>query len=416
MIGIADCNNFYVSCERIFHPQLEGKPVLVVGNNDGCVIARSNEVKALNIPMGAPLHTIRHLVKQHGIQVFSANFALYGDISQRVMQELAAYAPAMQVYSIDEAFLDLAHVPHDEQERAAAHLRATVRRNTGVPISIGIAATKTLSKLANDRAKKLAGGILFLHDQDAVDDLLRRSDVEDIWGIAGRRATALRNLGIHTAYDLAQADIGIIKRKLSVVVARTALELRGVAALPLEAMREPRKEICVSRAFSHHVQEIAALREAVATYVTRAAEKLRTQHSVAGIVTVFLHTNPFAEDLPQYAAHCAVAVAPTNTTRDLIAAALRGIDACYKSGYAYHKAGVVLTNLTADHLIQATLFAPETDPRRQQLQVVIDDINTRWGRDTIRYAASGVKRPWAMKQGNRSARYTTRWDELPEAH
>lgn len=409
-IGIADCNNFYVSCERVFRPRLDTQPVIIVGNNDGCVIARSNDIKPI-IPMGAPLHTLRHLITQQRIQVFSANFALYGDLSQRVMQELAAFAP-MQIYSIDEAFLELSRVPPTEQNAYARTIRATVQHNTGIPISIGIAPTKTLAKLANTRAKKHEQGVFFLQSPEAIDQLLQMSKVEDIWGISTRRGAWLRQHGIETAYALQQADLGWIKRHLSVVMARTVLELRGISCLPLEEVREPKQEICTSRAFRQALRDITSLREAVATYTTRGAEKLRSQNSLAGSLTVFIHTNPFStDDTASYAAHAVVPLIPTANTQELIAAAFRGLAACYKPGYLYHKAGVILTQFTPDHLVQGTLFESQ-HPQAEQLQVIIDSINAKWGRDTIHYAASGLKRPWAMQQSNRSQRYTSHWDEL----
>jgi DNA polymerase V len=413
--GIADCNNFYVSCERVFRPQLEERPVIVMSNNDGCVIARSNEVKALGIAMGAPIHTIRHLIQKHHIQIYSANFALYGDLSQRVMQVLESFTN-LEIYSIDEAFLDFAPIPRAERSTAARHIRASVRQQTGIPLSIGIAPTKTLAKLANDRAKKLPEGVLEVATPADIDVLLQSMEVEDVWGIGHRRAEWLRKHQVMTAYDLKQADTAWVKRHLHVPVARTVWELRGVSCLPLDEVREPKQEICTSRSFSRQVETIEDLREAVATYTTRAAEKLRNQHSHAGIITVFLHTNPFQPEQPQYAAHCAVPLTPTSDTRDLIRAAIRGLEACYKSGYRYHKAGVILAQLTPDHLIQPSLFGEETSPERQQLQVVIDTINRKWGRDTIRYAASGIARPWQMKQEHRTPRYTSRWDELLSIH
>lgn len=411
--GLADCNNFYASCERVFRPRLEGRPVVVVGNNDGCVIARSNEAKALGIPMGAPLHTIRDVLRQHAVTVFSANFALYGDLSQRVMQVLGTFAPTLETYSIDEAFLDLGAVPPADRARFAGHLRATVRRQTGIPVSIGIAPTKTLAKLANDRAKHLPAGVLDLPDAAAAVDLLRATDVADVWGIGPRRAATLRRHGIQTADDLRQADLGWVRQSLSVVVARTVLELRGISCLPLEEVYAPKQEICTSRAFGQPVRHLAEAQAAASAYATRAAEKLRRQHSVAGLVTVFLHTNPFRERDPQWSAHCAMPIVPTDDTLAIVAAARSGIARCFRDGYAYHKCGVVLSHITPDAVTQATLFPDLAPPQRQELMTVVDAINHKWGRDTIRPAASGFRRPWAMKQAHRSPRYTTRWDELP---
>jgi DNA polymerase V len=411
-IALADCNNFYVSCERLFRPDLATKPVLVVGNNDGNVIARSNEVKALGVPMGAPLHEVRHLIAQHQIAVFSANFALYGDLSQRVMQTLACFTPALEEYSIDEAFLDVSMVPTEAQADYVRLIRATVKRDVGIPVSIGVAPSKTLAKLASEVAKKQEG-VLVLDDEEHIDALLDALPTSEIWGIGGRRAEVLaKRFKIRTALELKRADIGAMRRALSVVVARTVLELRGISCLPLEQVREPKKEICTSRAFGHKVRELSELKEAIATYACRAAEKLRQQQSVAARVLVFLHTNPFAEDLPQYHRSCLVSLTATDDAMMLVKVAHAGIEALYKPGYLYHKAGVVLMHLSAADAVQGSLFEL-ADPQRVEVMAVMDAINRRFGRDTIRLAATGLKRPWAMRQKSRSPRYTTHWEEIP---
>ncbi len=413
MFSIIDCNNFYVSCERVFRPDLEHQPVLVTGNNDGCIIARSNEVKALGIAMGAPLHTIRPLIQRHQIAVFSANYALYGDMSQRVMRVIEEQTSgALEIYSIDEAFVKLNTSPA-QLEPQAAHLRSIVRQQTGIPVSIGIAATKTLAKLANTCAKKLPTGVISLSDDHSIDELLRVMPVDEVWGIGAKRAEWLIGQGIRTAYQLKCADPVWIQRHLTAPAARIVWELRGVSCLPLDADPAPKKEICTSRAFGKAIQSEQELAEAVAFYTSRAAEKLHKQGGLASLITVFLHTNPFQPDLPQYAAHCKVPLAePTGNAAELIAAAKRGLRQCYKQGYFYHKAGVILSQITSETMAQGTLFPLARDSRDERLQAVVDIINRTYGRNTMYLAACGTQRTWQMKQGRRSPRYTTSWDEL----
>jgi len=289
--ALADCNNFYASCETVFRPDLEGRPLVVLGNNDGCIIARSNPAKALGIPMGAPLHSVASLVAKHGVAVCSANFALYGDMSSRVMAVLGRFTPRLDVYSIDEAFLDLAAVPPEDRRAYATLIRQTVHQWTGIWVSLGVGATKTLSKLANERAKKLPGGVLALCSEDETAALLRAMPVQEVWGIGPARGSFLRRHGIETAHDLACADAHWVKRHLYVPVARTQLELRGVSCLPLEAIRAPKKQVCCSRSFGRPIVALGELKEAVAQYASWACEKIRAQHSAAAVATVFLQTN-----------------------------------------------------------------------------------------------------------------------------
>jgi DNA polymerase V len=412
MIALADCNNFYASCEAVFDPRIAGRPLVVLGNNDGNIIARSQAAKDLGIPMGAALHQVREVVDRHGVVVRSANFALYGDLSLRVMETLGCFAPRMNVYSIDEAFLDVAAVPAANRVEVVARMRSTVKRWTGIPVSVGVAKTKTLAKAAADRAKKLPEGVYVLDTDERRDALLQSMVVEDVWGIGERRGAVLRRHGIASAYELMRADYGWVKRALYVPVAKTLLELRGVACLPLETAHGPRKQLCVSRSFGREVRELAVLREAVAAFAARAAQKVRAQRTKATTLMIFIHTNPF-RSVPQYSRSATVSFAGgTYDTIEIVRAAGAAVERIYRPGYGYHKGGAILGGLVPDEPGQLALFAP--GPDREPVLRVMDLINARFGRDTIRPLATGTRRAWRMKQANRSPRYTTRWAELAE--
>lgn len=418
VFALADCNNFYASCETAFNPTFAGRPLVVLSNNDGCVIARSPTAKQLGITMGAPIHTLQQLIHRHAVVVCSANFPLYGDMSQRVMQVLGRYTPCLDVYSIDEGFLDFAHVPLEERAAIAGEIRTTVGKWVGIPVTLGVASTKTLAKAAADRAKKLSSGVLVLRDEAEVDALLREMAVEDVWGIGARRGAFLRRHGLATAYAFKYADTAWVKRHLYVPVARTQMELRGVSCLPLEAAPQPKKEICSSRAFGREVRDIADLKEAVALYASRAAEKARAQGSAATVLTVFIMTNPFQEQQPQYSKSCTLTLPrATAYTPELVTAAHRALERMYKPGYVYHKAGVMLSGLVSNTLLQGQLF-DLPDARHHEIMEIIDSINTRYGRDTIRLAATGKqqRQVWRSKQQQRSPRFTTQWSELARAH
>ena len=416
VFGLADCNNFYASCETVFRPHLAGKPVIVLSNNDGCVIARSREAKALGVPMGAAAHTLKALIKAQGVVVCSANFPLYGDLSQRVMDVLGRFTPALDVYSIDEAFLDLTPVPPQERASYAGRIRAAVHQWTGIWVSVGVAPTKTLAKAANDTAKHQPTGALTLHTEAEIDVLLRTLAVEDVWGIGARRGATLRAHGITTAYALKQASHAWVKRHLYTPVARTQLELWGVACLPLEAARATKQQIMSSRSFGQPVQELGDLKEALAQYATRACEKLRAQRSLARVITVWLSTNQFREDEPHYSRSCTLTLPrATAYTPEIVRSAFAGLERLYRPGLRYHKTGIALADLVADTVIQPTLFTPPPDARQTEVARVMDAINARFGRDTIHLAATGVTQRaqrWRMRQAHRSPRYTTQWSEL----
>jgi DNA polymerase V len=414
-LALVDCNNFYVSCERVFQPELRGKPVVVLSNNDGCVIARSNEAKALGIAMGAPWHLHRKQFEVAGVIVRSSNYTLYGDMSSRVMQVLSRFTPDLEIYSIDEAFLSLSGFEARLESHARA-LRAAVLQWTGIPVSVGIAPTKTLAKVANHAAKKdqKHGGAVLLLDEMAQDDALSKIELTDLWGVAGRLAARLRAIGINTPLDLKLGDPWLIRERLGVVTARLALELRGVPCLGLEHEIPDRKSIMASRSFGQPVTALAELREAVASYTTRAAEKLRRQSLATASLVVFIETNRFKPDEAQhYAARPVRLPVATSDSARLIGTARAGLDAIWRDGYRYKKAGIVLLDLHPAAAVQEGLFDKKDDARRVTLMRTIDRLNIRFGRDTVSFAAAGRRqRPWKLRRERLSPCYTTAWDEL----
>ncbi len=409
--ALIDCNNFFASCERVFNPALENKPVVVLSNNDGCIVARSNEAKALGIPMGAPLFQYKELMKQHQVQVFSSNFQLYGDMSDRVMATLAAHLPDIEVYSIDEAFVRLDGMPVGDYFAYCQKVREIVKQWTGMSVSIGIGPTKVLAKLANHIAKKRIEEGVFEVSSDNT-QVLQSFPVEDIWGVGWKWSQKLRRLGIGTAYDLQQADARFIRKSLTVTGERLHRELNGVSCLELEEV-QPRNNILSSRSFGRPVTEKVELAEALANYVSIACRKLRNQHSRAGGLRVFLKTNKFRSTDPQYYNSAIIEFdMPASDTGELIAAAKRGLDAIYRKGYRYKKCGVLLVDLVPDTHHQQHLFCQKDYTKSDKVMVALDLINQRYGKETAFFAAQGIKREWQMRSDLRSLRYTTVWGEL----
>ena len=414
-IALVDANNFYASCERSFAPQLEGLPVVVLSNNDGCIIARSQEAKNLGIPMGAPVHMIKDVLKRQRVQIYSSNYALYGDMSARMVSVLKRFTPYLEVYSIDESFLDLTGFPdlHDYSHE----IRKTILRWIGLPVSVGVGTTKTLAKVANRMAKNdpdLKGVFIMPNNPE---EILRRINVKDIWGIGSRIATRLKDFNIVTALDLRQADPKFIREKFSVVVERTILELRGIPCLSLKIKPPMQKGIIVSRSFSKRQTNYNHLKAAVATYASRASEKLRRQGLTTNKITVSLRTSPFDTTQKRYAnATSFIFPEATMNTAEMIQAAGLCLKKIYKPGLAYQKAGVFLDALEDAKLAQRSLFStPNAERiRTNALMRAMDQLNATWGRDTIRFAVTGTERHWAMKQGHKSPRYTTCWQELKQ--
>lgn len=413
-IALVDCNNFYASCERLFQPDLRGRPVVVLSNNDGCVIARSNEAKALGIGMGEPWHLSKAKFAKHGVIVRSSNYTLYGDLSARVMTVLRNFTPNLELYSIDEAFLSLAGF----NERLDAHarlLRGTVLQWTGMPVSVGIAPTKTLAKVANRTAKKNPnsdGVCNLMRPQDQI-EALEALTLTDLWGVAGSMALRLQNLGIKTPLDLREADPSMLRDRLGVVIERMALELRGVPCHGLVEVNPANKSILASRSFGRAVVERYELEQAVSSHVERAAEKLRRQKLCASVLSVFVRTNPFKPQETQYSASYAVTLpVATSDTAVLLQAAAFAVNRLWRNGYRYKKAGVELFEIGAADCVQRDLWVAPDTPRRAALMASLDRVNAEHGRGTIRFAASGMTQGWELRCEQRSQRYTTEWAEL----
>lgn len=415
VFALVDCNNFYASCERVFNPKLNGQPIVVLSNNDGCVVARSNEAKALGIGMGVPEFQIRPLLRAHHVQVFSSNYTLYGDMSQRVMETLEPFSPNIEVYSIDEAFLSLSDFTLRNLTEYGQTIRATVKRWTGLPVSVGIAETKTLAKIANRVAKRTpeTGGVFDLLACPDREALLGRVAVEDVWGIGPNHARLLIQHGITTGRQLAGADDQWIRKRMGVVGLRLVMELRGVSCLDLEQCPSPKQSLTCSRAFGKLINNLAEMEEAVSVYTSRVAEKLRRGGMAATVLTVCLTTNEFKEG-PQYSNALTLKLpVVTDNTSELIGCALQGIQAIYRDGYLYKKAGVMLTGLVPVSQIQADLFDDRDRGRSKRLMSALDSINDRWGAGTLHYASSGIIKTWKTQFHRRSPAYTTDWNALP---
>lgn len=412
VLALVDCNNFYVSCERVFNPTLENKPVVVLSNNDGCIVSRSNEVKAMGIPMGKAAFEIRDVIQKHHIETYSSNYTLYADMSKRVMQSLFQFTPDIEIYSIDEAFLDLSgiHTPYHEYGQI---IRNTVRKWTGIPVSVGIARTKTLTKIANKLAKTSpkANGVLDLVDSPYIEEALRRIAVVDVWGVGYRIARTLNKAGIFTALDLSGADIGWVKKKFGVEGVRTVYELRGISCYPLEQNPPSKKSLAVSRMFGRPVETIEELSEAVAAYASRAGEKLREGKLSSGLLTVFITTSRFVEK-QYFNSYTTEFPVQTNDSMEIIREAQCALKKIYRKGYEYKKAGVLLNNLVLENKVQGNLFDSVDRDRSKRLMNAIDAINCR-GICPVRWAAEGIEKPWHTRFKHLSPKYTTQWDQLP---
>lgn len=408
LFALVDCNNFYVSCERAFDPKLENKPVVVLSNNDGCIISRSNEAKKLKIPMGAPFYQWKSFCKKHQVSVFSSNYELYGDMSERIMQLLKDFNEKIEIYSIDEAFL-LFEKKISLTE--LAELRQYVIACTGVPISIGLGQSKTLAKIANYIAKnKVDSGIYILEDcEHDLADL----PVEKIWGVGSKTAAKLNRLKINTALQLRNTNPKSMRLHFSVHMEKTIRELNGISCVQLEK-QQPRQQIISSRSFGKIVTEIDELEEAISHYTSRAGQKLRKQKSLASAIYVFLQTNIFRENQAQYVNGLTYTFAiPTADTRELIYFAKKCLRHIYKKNYQYHKAGIMLLDIIPQKNIQHDLLTPANNEKANQVMRVVDDINAYFGKNSIFIAAEGVNRHWLIRCDKRSRRYTTRWHELP---
>lgn len=418
MYALADCNNFFVSCERVFRPDLNGKPVIVLSNNDGCAVARSNEAKALGIKMGVPLFKIRHLVEKHGVIVFSGNMALYGDMSRRVRLTLQEFAPSLEVYSIDEVFLDLHGMQIEDLSSYAREISRICLRNTGIPVSIGISPTKTLAKIASKLCKqypKLQGGC-YMHRPEDIEKVLRKFPVEDVWGIGRKTTPKLYQRGIRTAFDFVKIDEERVRRLMGITGVRTHRELRGIPSIKFEDSVVTKQSICVSSSFSKEITDCKELCSQVANFAAKAAEKLRGQGSVAFEMMVFAMTNRFRENMPQaYKSILVPFVEPTGEQRTIVAAAVAAIRELFDARMAYKKAGVVITRLEQRNQITGSLFEDsEAAERESRISYLIDSINQQYGHGSIRIGVQGDGSIHKLSE-HRSPHYTTLWSDIPTA-
>ncbi len=413
VFGLIDCNSFYASCERVFRPDLAKVPIVVLSNNDGCVIARSYDAKPY-VKMGEPYFQIKHKLKQHGIVPFSSNYALYGDLSERVMTLIESMVPAVEVYSIDEAFVDLSGIHN--LDGLGRRIRSQVLRCTGIPVGVGIAHTKTLAKLANHTAKRLqaqTGGVVNICDPIKRDWVLRNTDVAEVWGVGRRMKLHLDGMGIKTAMDLAKADAWTLRKNFSVVIEKTARELAGTACLELDEPDPPKQEICCSRMFGKRLTELAPIKEAVATYVMRASEKLRAQNSLCKKLRVSIRTGMFNPDEAKYANGVLIELPyPTDDVRLITKAAVEAVERVFRPGFKYSKAEVMLVNLCQPGEFTEDLFATTQSAEATKLMTVLDKINEKWGRGTLRSAGVPINPDWAMRREMMSQSYTTKLDQL----
>lgn len=415
-IALIDCNNFYASCERVFNPSLRGKPIIVLSNNDGCVIARSGEAKALGIPMGAALFEWKPLCEYHDVKVFASNYELYGDMSRRVMNTLGRFVPdeLLEEYSIDEAFMDLSHIPSEKLADKASAIRAQVMLWTGIPVSIGIASTKTLAKIANRIVKRTPGlkGVLPMVEERMITKALGMTEVGDVWGVGRKLTQAYNERNIKTALDLKNADEMWIRKRATITGWRTQRELRGIPALDFDTQPQPRKTIICSRSFKEAVHDKEKLSEALALYVSKASERLRAQQSYCGVMSVHISTSRF-HDGDRYSKSCQMTLnGDTSATPKLVRAALEGLEQIYVDGYSYKRAGVTLLDIIPRDRFQEDLFA-RTPDISDKLTTLLDDVNKRFGRNTMRIASAGHAKMLSPSE-QRSKRFTTSWADLAQ--
>ena len=412
-IALIDCNSFYVSCERLFNPKIRKKPVVVLSNNDGCIISRSNEAKALGIKMGEPYFKAKDIIVKNNVHVFSSNYSLYGDLSRRVMRTLKRFNSDIEVYSIDEAFIDLSNFPDNEVENVAQEIRATVLQWTGIPTSIGIAKTKTLSKVANHIAKKKQSGITNFIGVENIDPLLEKVDINDVWGVGKQLTKFYHKNGIYNAKQLKNKSNTWIKKSSNVLGSRTAMELRGIPGIDLETTTSRRKSCVVSRSFGQRVERFQELREAVAKYCLNASEKIRSESLIAKSITVFIRTSLFQSKFGYYSNSKTIDFPiATNNSIEIVKAALTGLETIFKNSYQYQKAGVMLTGLSNSN-DGKNLFSSEKDEKINSLMRSIDNTNNRYGRATLSLASAGVHKKWNMRRQHSSKIDTADYYCLP---
>ena len=412
-IALVDCNSFYVSCERLFNPKIRKKPVVVLSNNDGCIVSRSNEAKALGIKMGEPYFKAKDIIIKNNVQVFSSNYSLYGDMSRRVMRTLKRFNSDIEIYSIDEAFIDLSNFPDNEVEGVAQEIRATVLQWTGIPTSIGIAKTKTLSKVANHIAKKKQSGVTNFIGVENIDPLLEKVDINDVWGVGKQLTKFYHKNGIYNAKQLKNKSNTWIKKSSNVLGSRTAMELRGISCIDMEKTKSKRKSCVVSRSFGQRVEKYQELKEAVANYCLNASEKIRSESLIAKSITVFVRTSPFQNKFGYYSNSKTIDFPiATSDSIEIVKTALTALESIFKNGYRYQKAGVLLSGLSEANN-NKNLFSCEKDQKISSLMRSIDNTNYRYGRSTLSLASAGVQKRWNTKRQHYSKIDTADFHFLP---
>ena len=412
-IALVDCNSFYVSCERLFNPKMQKKAVVVLSNNDGCVISRSREAKDLGIKMGEPYFKVKDLVKRNKVEVYSSNYALYGDISRRVMKVLKTFSPKVEIYSIDEAFIDLSFIDEKGVEDYGREIRSRVLKWTGIPTSVGIASTKTLSKVANHIAKKEKAGVIYLNTN--IDERLKKFPIEDVWGVGKQLSKFYHKNNISNAYDLKNVSNTWVKKGTNVLGAKTAMELRGIPCIDLQIDQEKRKNCCVSRSFGRKVKDLNELEESVITHCLNAAEKIRADDQIAKTITVFIRTSPFDKNRRYYSNSKTIDLAiPTSNSIELIKNAVKALTDIYKYGYAYQKAGIILSGLKDANQNDQNLLTPLLENKSKKLMKAIDYTNTKYGRYAISIAQAGLSKGWKMRREHSSKIDTASFDSLPK--
>ena len=412
-VALIDCNSFYVSCERLFNPKIQNVPVVVLSNNDGCVISRSTEAKKLGIRMGEPYFKVKDLVKKNNVQIFSSNYALYGDLSRRVMKVLKGFTDKIEIYSIDEAFLDLSHIKDEQVEEYGKQIRERVLKWTGIPTSVGISNTKTLSKVANHIAKKNKAGVIFLKEN--IDNILKDFDIADVWGVGRQLSKLYIKNGIDNAYKLKNISNTWVKKSTNVLGAKTVMELRGISCIDLETEETRRKSCCVSRSFGKKVESLDKLKECITTHCLNAAEKIRTDKQTTRAVTIFIRTSPFDKNRKYYSNSITIELpVATNNSIELVKTAISGLGKIYKYGYFYQKAGVILSKLRDASEKELNLLAPILENKSQPLMRAIDFTNAKYGRNSISIAQAGISNDWKMRREHSSRIDTASFDFLPK--
>jgi DNA polymerase V len=415
MIALVDCNNFYASCERLFQPALQNKPVVVLSNNDGCVIARSDEAKALGIDMGAPAFQIKELLHQHQVAVFSSNYVLYGDLSDRVMNTLSRFADEVETYSIDEAFLNLTAFRYNNLTEYGLQIKNTVIQNTGIPVSVGIAPTKTLAKMANRFIKKKNKqlGVYCIDTMEKIKFILQQTEVKDIWGIGSQYTKLLTRNGFITAWDVAQAPEEWIRKNMSVVGLRMHNELKGISCIAFEEMPPKKKMICVARGFGKLLSEKKEVMEALANYTAMVAAKLRSEQLATNTIQLFVQTNAHRSGDKQYFRSLTISLpVATNSTHELIRYAQQGLETIYRPGYNYSKTGITAMELVPEQEVQYNIFDKENRTRDSKLMKVMDVVNKSFGKNAVRFALQGFSASWKLRQLKLSPCYTTRIEDV----